>query len=140
MRHRGRASNLDRRAEMLRILLYAREQLVRDGWVRGEFLADESGAPRRRVDGDPLTICDALNLSPVTVARWEARLLLQRIAGHPDLVAWNAHPYRTARDVEALLDSAIHELGGIPPRERVRDARKPARVHRGGWVITGGLR
>lgn len=130
----GESNIPDRSSALLAVLLHAREVLCRDGWVRGEFLVDRAGAPRARVDGDPWTLVQALWSADVSLARWEARLLLQRIAGHPNLIEWNAHPNRESRDVELLLDKAIRELGGTPPRVRIRGPH--TRRHGGGWVVT----
>lgn len=122
-------------ADLLAVLLFARGLLTTCGWVRGEYLVEaHASVPRERRSEDPYTLIDALWSAPVTVARVEARTLLQRIAGHPNLLTWNAHPYRHARDVEALLDDAIRELGGIPPAERIHEAGAPRR--RGGWTVT----
>lgn len=109
---------------MIGVLVLAREILSECGWFHGAYTVDRKGAPVARV-GDPFTLVDALNASPVTAARWEARLLLQRIASVPDLVAWNADPFRKRRDVFALLDRAIAELRNHVPAAR-----------RGGWTVT----
>lgn len=121
------------RSEVLTVLLRTWEVLSECGWVRGPYVLDRGGAPRAAQPGDGCTLVDAVNASPVTADRWHARLLLQRIAGHPNLVEWNTHPYRQARDVEALLDKAIRELGGRPPATEIREAGVR---RRGGWSIT----
>lgn len=122
---------------VLSILLLARELLVRHGWARGQYLVDAKGAPREWRGEGPLTLVDALNESPVSVARWEARLLLQRIAGHPSLPDWNAHPYREGAEVVNLLDKAIRELGGEVPRERYRDPHRRERRRPGPKISVG---
>lgn len=111
-------------AAVLAVLVLARDVLRECGWFHGAYVVDKKGAPVERV-GDPFTLIDALNAAPVSPSRWEARLLLQRIAGAPSLATWNADPYRKRRDVFALLDRAIAELRHAVPA-----------VRRGGWTIT----
>lgn len=113
------------RQEMLAVLTHAKDLLRKYGWVRGEYQVDERGAPRPAREGEPLTLVDALNSSPVSAARWEARNLLQRVAGAPSLPAWNAHPHRKRREVLALLDAGVSELRGELPR-----------IRRGGWTVS----
>lgn len=112
---------------MLEVLMHARSLLIQDGWARGLYLVDSSGSPIVRGEGDPWTLVDALHASPVSSDRWEARNLLQRIAGTPSLPVWNAHPYREGADVIALLDKAIRVLGGEPPRTQYRNPAAPRR-------------
>lgn len=120
---------------MLAVLLRARELLCRDGWARGEFLVDGKGAPKERQPGDPWTLNEAVMESEVSTARWSARLLVSKLAGAISLPAWNAFPYRTARDVQQLLDACIRELGMIPPHHRIRDHRAPKPR---GWRVSCG--
>lgn len=119
---------------MLAVLLHAREVLSAYGWLRGEYPVDRHGVPKEASPNDGYTLVDAINTWPVTAARWEARLLLQHFADRLSLSAWNAFPYRQARDVEVLLDLAIRELGGTPPDTRIRERRETA--HRGGWTVS----
>lgn len=124
-------------AAMLAVLLHARALLVRDGWARGVYPVDARGLLRERDDGDPWTLVDALNDAPVTVERWQARLLLQRVAGTPNLVEWNAHPYREGREAVELLDKAIRELGAVPPPEKYRERSGYSGRKRGPIVTIG---
>ena len=94
---------------------------------------DARGAPRERTDKDGWTLTDALMAQEVTAARHWCRHLLQKIAGTPNLLDWNAHPYRAPRDVEQVIDSAIRELGGVPPTESIRDCIRPKPQR--GWKV-----
>jgi hypothetical protein len=76
------------------------------------------------------TLIDALNSTEVTIHRWHARVLLQRLSPDSNLVRWVP---RYGRAVVELIDDAIRELGGVPPRHRYR-ARQGR--HGGGWFVT----
>lgn len=116
-----------RAGEMIAVLLHARSLLCECGWIGGRPRVTKDDSLSVRVEGDPLTLVDALIDLPPTPSRWAARVLLQRIARDPNLVDWNSNPYRTGADVVALVDRGICALGGTPPPTKYRDPRAPRR-------------
>jgi len=120
---------------ILEVLREAREALLSRGWRPGVLPVNERG---HVLEEDPLGrvgLVEAIQGESASVARWEARMLLQRIAGTASLPVWNGHPYRTGAEVVALIDTAIRQLGGIVPRGRYRERPEP---RRGGWIVSDG--
>lgn len=72
------------------------------------------------------TLFAAVWNQPVSLGRIGARRLLER-TGRCYLLEWDLEPLRRKGDAVRLIDSALRSLG-VP------------RVHRGGWVVSGGTR
>ena len=104
----------------LPILLEARRRLVAEGWGRSEH-------PER------WTLTSAV--ADGSISGWRALELLRWLAGDRNLVTWNDSPVRTGTEVVALIDRAIRELGGTPPRVAYREPRRRG-GRAGGWTIT----
>lgn len=114
------------RQKVLAVLLEARADILRDGWLSD--YADERGRYRPRIDGEGWTLWNAIQTG--TTAGYHARRVLEQLAGD-NLPAWNRHPTRDPHQVIALVDKAIRALGGHPPRTQYRQRR----AHGGGWTV-----
>lgn len=112
----------EREAAALPVLLRA-HHLIRCGWVKGRFTATSPSGH----------LCYSLSAAVGTageggiVAEY-ARRVLRRCAGTHALPEWEEHPFRTQRDVLALLELAITHCGGrVPGRGGWRVAAPPER-------------
>lgn len=105
--------------DSLPLLLTARARVIQDGWGRSDHDSRWS-LVAAVTDG--------------TLAGWRALELLRWLAFERNLIRWNDHPGRTGSEVVALIDRAIRELGGTPPRIRYREPRKRGGSP-GGWSI-----
>lgn len=119
---------------ILSTLEAVRRRLLRAGWAPGREQVDAKGRGIPFDPKKPMPLIDALLCEDVSIERHIARSLLRRMAGD-EIVAWGAHPYRTAQEVFLLLDKAIVAAGGRPP---IPFRPPQIRTNKGGWIVSCG--